>query len=156
LLWFNGTYTSYTNYSTRVLGIFGTENTSYDEWASGLGLASDSQDIDSDLDGHLNLMEYATGGNPHLPDTAGITAVSTSGAFEFSAIRDRADVEWTAEYSTNLIDWQDAATVRRNSLPSSVKSGFALAPIGTSGTRFQLIPTTTASPAFFRLRVSTF
>jgi len=154
LLWFNGTYTSYTNYSTRVLGLFGTENTGYAEWASGLGLATNSQNIDTDMDGHLNLLEYATGGNPHLPDSSGITMVSPTGAFEFSALRDRADVEWIAEYSTNLTNWQEAARVRRNSLPSSASSGFTLSPVGTSGSSFRVVSSTAATTVFFRLRVS--
>ena len=71
LLWFNGTYTSYTSFATRVLGIFGTPTASYQKWAGGEGLATASQGDDDDADGFSNLLEYATGGDPQIPDAAG-------------------------------------------------------------------------------------
>jgi hypothetical protein len=122
LLWFNGTYTSYTNFSTRVLGRIGEPVVSYTSWAAGYGLAADSGSDDDDHDGQSNFLEYALSGNPQAAQPGNPTWTGT--AFQFAIDRTRADVEWLVSHSTDLASWQEAAVIRSAGLPNTISNGF--------------------------------
>lgn len=155
LLWFNGTYTSYTSFATRVLGIFGSPTTSYQTWAATEGLSANSQGDDDDSDGFTNLLEYATGGDPQISDASGKTSLSAAGAFEFAAVREHSDVEWKVEQSLDLSQWSVVATLRGLSLPSTTAPGFTLEPVAGSPGRFRATATGATGPrSFFRLKIS--
>ncbi|MEY3896140.1 MAG: hypothetical protein RLZZ214_1660, partial [Verrucomicrobiota bacterium] len=99
LLWFNGTYTTYTSFSTRVLARIGEPVVSYNGWAAGYGLAATSGDEDDDHDGQSNFLEYALQSNP-LNGQGLSNPVWSGQAFEFVVDRSLADVEWTVAQST--------------------------------------------------------
>lgn len=66
LVWLRGTYSTYTSFATRVLGLFRAQPLSYSDWAVSVpGAASASDPLaDADGDGRSNLLEFAFGGDP--------------------------------------------------------------------------------------------
>lgn len=153
LLWFNGTYTTYTNFSTRVLARIGAPVASYSGWAAGFGLAADSGAGDDDHDGQSNFLEYSLRGNP-LNGQASVNPVWSGEAFEFAIDRSLADAEWTAEQSSDLEVWQKAAVIRSAGLPVTVSSGFTAEVPADSGLVHVAIQTPPAGgKCFFRLTV---
>ena len=151
LLWFNGTYTSYTSFSTKVLARIGEPVVSYADWAAGSGLAANSGSGDGDHDGQSNFLEYALSSNPLNGQSRAITAWNGS-AFQFAIDRSRADVEWVVSHSTDLENWQTAAVVRSAGLPGSVTSGFtAEVPDDTGAVKVSIQPLPAGGKSFFRL-----
>jgi len=110
----------------------------YIDWAAGFSLASDSFDIDSDGDGQPNGIEMLLGTSPISPGSSFAGAWSPGSNLSWSISEEASRyISWTAEESTNLLDW--------NAVPAE---------------RFSLIDgTATASPAgddqaFFRIRAT--
>lgn len=152
LLWVNGSYASYTSYTTRVLGMFGEPVISYTAWAATQSLAADSWMDDTDLDGSPNFLEYALGGDPTFPDRPGNPAI-VSGGFEFSSLRERTDAETVVEHSEDLLQWNQAATLRAGGLPSSASPGFTLSSLAETPDRHRVTADNNGARVFFRLKV---
>jgi hypothetical protein len=152
LVWFNGTYTSYTSFSTKVLARIGAPQLSFNSWSESYSVPMTTP-LDSDGDGVDNLIEYATGGDPvdsashPLPDWQ-------DGSFEFSWPEDRSGVEWIIENSSNLSDWQTVAILRGEGLPNEINPGYEFST--EPGRRAILAPIGTQPPLrFMRLKVAT-
>ena len=152
LLWFNGSYSSYTSFSTQVLGRLGAPATSYASWAAGhpLGAQVAAED-DPDADGVPNLLEYALSGAP--ADPASAPRVNFDGtAFEFPFDPARPDAELTIQRSEDFSAWQPVAVIRPANLPSTALDGYSLELPQTSGTARVTIPADAPPPrVFFRL-----
>ena len=125
LVWFYGTYTSYTNYSTQVLARLGTPSLSYSTWSTNHSLAVDAPPAaDADQDGVPNLLEYALGGDPaSSASSPQPTFDGASYAFPFDPAR--RDTEFTFKRSEDLVTWQSVAVIRAPGLPSSFSTGLA-------------------------------
>ncbi len=79
-----------------------------------LNPAISGEDADPDGDGKANLLEYATGGNPLTFDKAGEPVLfNAEGTLSLQYIADTAktDLTYTAQVSTDLINWTDVAGV---------------------------------------------
>ena len=152
LVWFHGTYTSYTNFSTQVLGRLGVPATSYVDWAAShsLGAAVAAED-DPDGDGVPNLLEYALSGAPDDPASA--PRLSFDGAtFEFPFDPARPGAELTLQRSEDLATWQPVAVIRPSGLPSVADEGHSLQLPSESGTARVTLPAEAPPPkVFFRL-----
>ena len=152
LLWFYGTYTSYTNYSTQVVGRLGTPATSYVAWAAvnPLGGAV-APGADPDADGVSNLFEYALSGEPANPSSA--PRLNFDGAAcEFPFDPARSDVELALERSADLYDWRRVAVLRAVGLPSFAEAGYTLEMPAASGlARLRLPASPSPATMFFRL-----
>jgi hypothetical protein len=157
LLWFYGTYNSYTSYSTQVLGRIGEAVTTYDDWAKASGLEPGASPTDdADGDGLANLLEYALGSDPLDPASANVLRW-TGEAVEFSIDRTRTDVEWAVLSSSDLQTWEELSVIRAGHLPATVAPGVILEMPSTTGT-VRLTPTTAAAAGhrlFFHLAVRT-
>lgn len=124
LIWFYGTYSSYTNYSTQVIGRIGEPATTFADWADSFGLAPGaSPHDDADGDGLANLLEYGLGGDPLSPGSAHLPRW-TDAALEFSLDRSLTDIEWVVENSGDLRTWKEIALLRPVGLPSRLASGW--------------------------------
>lgn len=151
LVWFYGTYTSYTNFSTKVIARIGESALSYASWAGGFGLTEVSGSDDDDHDGRSNFLEYALSSDP-LNGRDPANPVWTGSAFEFDIDRSRKDVEWAAMHSTDLVNWQQAAVIRAAGLPASVTNGFtAEVPGGSGEVRVAIEIPPSGGKSFFRL-----
>ena len=71
-------------------------------------------DRDPDRDGRRNLMEYALGGNPNLPDAPAIDPQlqrdGGSWAFDFTIPSSRSDLVYITEWSDDLSEWSRVQT----------------------------------------------
>jgi autotransporter-associated beta strand protein len=102
------------------------------------GAAADSSDADHD--GEINLIEFATGQNPHASARAVTSAASTPAGLEFSYLRSKAAFDqgcgFIVEYSDTLgPPWISAGsgTVETDGTLQTLK---ALIPAGPAGNRF--------------------
>lgn len=125
-LWFQGTYTSYTQFNTRVMGLFDpqAEPAGYAAWAASSGLAKDSLMDDADGDGLVNLLEYALGGDP-LDPADRPAPTWRDGAFHFRHDSALPDIDWRVEWSDDLVLWHPAATAGSGQPPTTMP-GFTL------------------------------
>ncbi len=152
LLWFYGTYTSYTNFSTQVVGRLGVASKSLGSWALENTLSSGfSATDDSDGDGVPDLLEYAFGGDPRTAASAPrMTFDGTS--IDFPMDPARPDVEFTLERSEDLVSWNNVAVLRRPDLPSEFTAGYsALLPASAGNAHVLLGVTSPASRVFYRI-----
>ncbi|MES2439129.1 MAG: BNR-4 repeat-containing protein [Verrucomicrobiota bacterium] len=153
LVWFNGTYTSYTNFSTKVYARVGDPLLSYNSWAQGFGVAATSP-LDSDADGMDNLAEFALAGNPvngaDIP-----TQVWADGKFSFPYPPDRSGVEWHVQESQDLGDWQTVAILRTGDLPNQNQPGFGISYTAAPNRRAVVTPSAVTPPTqdFLRVKV---
>lgn len=150
LVWFHGTYSSYTNYSTKVIARIGEPLVSYRAWSEDAGVTG-GPEADDDGDGLANLLEFALGGDPL--DASDRPAPGWSdGAFSFRRPSDLSGIEWELETSGDLSEWFTAAILRQDPKPDFVAGGFAVETTGTGETR--LIRSDGPSPDryFVRLR----
>jgi hypothetical protein len=148
-----GTYTSYTNYNTKVMGIFDVPAQTLSQWQTDNGVTGTPGE-DSDSDDLDDLVEYALGGDPKdATDRPSPTLVN--GVFTFNHLPLRTDVEWLVETSGNLTNWTTVATIRANGLGNTIGSGLTVnygtgnpATIGLSP-----LPPTGGPKSFVRLKV---
>ena len=152
LLWFRGTYSSYTSYNARVVGIFDPPKKALEVWAADSSIPVPASDEDSDGDGVPDLIEYASGGNPMDPLDAPRPALE-AGEFSFDFPADRTDVECLVEGSGDLLAWTALATIRAADLPSTLQAPLTLARDGQRITLSPLPPAGTTPNSFVRLRV---
>ncbi|BCU79723.1 BNR-4 repeat-containing protein [Luteolibacter sp. LG18] len=151
LVWFYGTYTSYTNYSAKVLGRIGAPVVSYADWAAGFGLSATSGNDDPDHDGQSNILEYALQNHPLSAQNAE-RPVLAGNTFQFSIDRSRADVEWAVLQSTDLVNWQEAAVIRSAGLPTTTAAGFnATVPDTTGSAAVSTVTPPAGGKSFFKL-----
>lgn len=115
LIWLNGTYNSYTSYSTRVLGVFGSPVTgsSFETWAEENGIAGQAFEGDANGDGISNGLAYALAGLDPL-GPSGRQGRFSDGVLEFSKRPEavaNGDIEYVLEISPNLEagSWVEAA-----------------------------------------------
>ncbi len=151
LLWFHGTYNSYTNYSTRILGRLGQPASSYAGWSAlhSLGGADDAEE-DADGDGVPNFLEYALLGDPLDPASAPRLGFDGA-ACEFPLDRTRMDAEFTLERSEDLVSWQPVAVIRATGLPSELDPAYSIELPEESGVARIQLPDTPPSRLFLRL-----
>ncbi len=103
-------------------------------FAGALGQSGDL--LDPDSDGTVNLLEYATGGDPNTPSPSVVLA-GNDGSFFITYTESllASDVTFTVEVSTDLIHWQPA-TVTRTILSSTATTQLVRAeeatPVGSS------------------------
>jgi hypothetical protein len=153
VLWMQGTYTSYTNYNTKVMGIFDVPTESLAQWQTANNITATPGE-DSDSDGLDDLVEYALGGDPNdATDRPSPTLVN--GTFTFNHLPLRTDVEWIVETSENLTSWQTAATIRANGLGNTIGAGLTASYGGGSPATVSLspLPPTGGPKSFVRLKV---
>ncbi len=152
-LWFQGTYSTYTQFNTRVMGLFDTRAgvPGYAEWASTFDLDADSIADDTDNDGLANLLEYALGGNPRDPSDRPAPAWR-DGGFHFRHDPTLPDIHWLVESSDDLVHWQPAASGEPGQ-PLEAAPGFSLT---TSGDASEAIlhPDSAPGRIFLRLRIT--
>jgi uncharacterized repeat protein (TIGR03803 family) len=123
-----------------------------------LGSSGASDDGDPDHDGLANVVEYALGKIPTLPDAAGSTVASIAANFlRLTVPRDpaRNDVVMIVEATSNLADWTPLATSINGKPftgPGYLSGESPGAAIKTVVVR-DLVPVTTAARRFLRLRV---
>jgi hypothetical protein len=152
VIWFQGTYSTYKVFSTRVMGQFGEPVISYSDWAEDRNLAVDSWSDDEDHDGIANLIEYGTDTDPNSPASRSAPVLTPDG-FEFQTTSSRNDVEWQVEASSDLERWDTAAIVRAGSLPDEVESGYSLEQLPDSSGMMRLrITGSNPDHLFFRLQ----
>lgn len=150
LLWFNGTYNTYTNYSTQVLGRIGNAQTSFDSWATGAGATGGFQ-ADTDGDGSANLIEFALGGDPDSTASNPLP-VWLDNSFRFPWPAGLGRVEWHVQESDDLESpWQTVAILRTGNLPHDIGPGYTLT--GAPGGTAILTPVTPPQQRFLRLKV---
>ncbi len=153
LLWLQGTYTSYINYNTKVLGIFDLPKESLAQWQQENSLATLASE-DADQDGLADIVEYALGGDPN--DSSDRPAPTLSeGAFRFKHLPLRGDVEWIVETSDNLTDWTTVATFRGNDLGHTIAPGIAVTQTDgdVASVALSPMPPRNAAHGFVRLKV---
>jgi hypothetical protein len=153
LLWFNGTYTTYTNYATRVMGIFGEPVETFAQWRQDNNLSATPGE-DSDSDGLDDFLEYALGGDPN--DASDRPAPTLEdGTFTFNHLPLRSDVEWVVETSGNLSTWTTVATIRGNGLGNTIAAGLSVSDGTGSPATVSLspLPPTGEPQSFVRLKV---
>lgn len=149
LLWFYGTYTTYTNFSARVIASFGDTRQQYEDWASTHAASAPLPNEDPDQDALPNLLEYATQEGSALPALAG-------SSYQVRIHPQRTDIEWVIESSTDLVQWTTAAILRAGGLESEVDAAYSLSfnsdanPLATLSAQ----PGTFGSKGFYRLRVT--
>ncbi|MBL9113697.1 MAG: PKD domain-containing protein [Verrucomicrobiaceae bacterium] len=92
--------------------IFDWRALSFGANASNPAIAGD--EADPDMDGVVNLLEYALIGNPNSPSgavtTAGVTATHCS--LTYTRPADAADVSYIVEYSEDLDDWESTGVTQ--------------------------------------------
>lgn len=152
LLWFQGTYTTFTNYSTRIMGGFGEVAQQYASWAAGYGLAESSFLIDNDFDGLANGLEYALGGNPLSAANAPLP-LWNEGGIQFRIDPTLTDIEWIVESSTDLTGWTSAAVFRAADLPPTIAPGYTLVQDNADPDQVTLKPSDSPLPSRLFLRV---
>ena len=90
----------------------GTDTVSFSAWSDtfGGGLLPEGDD---DLDGKLNLLEYATGTSPFVHDGGASGLIWESDFSTVSYYRNKAavDTEYYAQYSDDLVNWDTAELV---------------------------------------------
>lgn len=152
LLWFHGTYTSYTNFSTKVLARTGQPAVTFRSWAESHGISTDGN-ADDDGDGMENLLEYALGSDPGKTGERPLPTIS-QGSFQFLQSPGSRALDWLVEVSENLEDWSTAALFREGTLPDMVSDGYT---VGTDQSGKIVVSPDPGLPEpsrrFFRLRV---
>ena len=153
VLWLQGTYASYVNYSTKVMGIFDAPNESFATWRQSHGLSAPFEE-DGDKDGLVDFLEYALGGDPLDPIDRPVPELN-QGVFRFRHFPLRSDVEWVVETSHDLVDWEPAAIIRANELGNTFAQGISANYDNGEFTGVRLIPQSAAGggSAFVRLKV---
>ena len=150
VLWFNGTYSSF---STKVLGVFDDEKEEFTAWQTGFDIDGAALTDDSDGDGLVDLLEYALGSDPTDPQDHPFPTIS-SDRFSFHHLPPRTDVEWIVETAPDLLGaWTTVATVRAAGLPNDIADGYALGTDGGDPTLLTLAPTEASPREFYRLKV---
>ncbi len=160
LVWFHGTYNSYTSFSTKVVARLGAPAAGYADWAAAheLGDAVSPTD-DPDGDGVPNLLEYAFSGAPDDASSAPGLTLQPSDlslqpsflAFPFDPAR--TDTELVLERSEDLENWATVARLRPAGLPSETADGYTADIPAEAGLARIDIPTTPETPRlFFRVR----
>ncbi|MFA7345290.1 MAG: carboxypeptidase regulatory-like domain-containing protein [Terrimicrobiaceae bacterium] len=113
---------------------------------------------DFDRDGMPNLLEYAFGKNPKIPDTAGIVPNVSAGKMQISFKCDATctDITYTVQASSNLSTWEDIAESVGGAFTVQ-KSGSGCA-ISDSGTGLRTVTVTEATvftgKRFLRVKVA--
>jgi hypothetical protein len=149
LLWFQGTYASFTEFDTRVLGRFGPKRMAFGEWLSAAGPGTGPGLAGGDTNTVSLLYHYATSGV--RGDPASIPPSIEGQAFLVTVPMERGDLEWTVEASADLRDWAPAAILRPSGLPDSPASGFRVEAAGASVRR--VVPShPLPGPLFYRLK----
>jgi len=153
LLWFFGTYTTYTNFSAQVIGRLGAPANDYAAWTAGHALATQAgAGDDPDRDGVVNLLEYALSGNPTNATLAPRFGFDGT-ACEFAFDPARPDVELRLQRSGDLAAWENVAFIRGAGLPVETADGYDLSlPTGAGTARLQLPSGPVAERVFFRLK----
>jgi hypothetical protein len=113
VVFFHGTYTTYTNWNTRVRGFFTDPTTTYPAWRAakpGLAGTEGEPGEDPDFDGRINLHEYAFGSDPVAADAPppGFPKITVHGddrVVTFQRDLSLGDLSYVVETSTNLNDW---------------------------------------------------
>lgn len=151
VLWFFGTYNTYQNFSTQVIGLFGEARETLEDWRSSYNLET-GPSLDSDLDGLEDLLEYSLGGNP-IDSADRQVPVLEAGKFTFPYLPRRTDATSVVEMSQNLVDWSPFATIEAAGLPASISPGYLLEPGAFNPGTLSFSPVPLNS--FIRLRVQT-
>ena len=151
LVWFYGTYTSYTSFSTKVLARIGDPLISFNAWSDGFGVPATSP-ADPDADGIDNLIEYAFNGDPADAGKRPLP-VWENGDFSFPCPADREGIEWQVQDSGDLSNWTTVATLRTGIAPQEVASGFTLGYTAGTDRRAVLTPGAGSPPPQRFLRV---
>lgn len=153
LVWFHGTYSTYTNYSAKVVARIGEPLLSFKDWSGSFGIGAASP-ADDDGDGLDNLLEYAMGSSPIDPNDRSLP-VWENNSFSLPYPPDRSGIEWLVQESGDLLDWNTIATLRTGSLPNETSSGYEIDPGSTPGRRAVLTPVAENYPLrrFLRVKV---
>lgn len=153
LVWFHGTYNSYTSFSTRVLARIGTPLESFSSWSDGFAVPANTP-LDSDADGLDNLLEFALAGNPTDAENRPMP-VWQNGSFTFPWPENRSGIEWHVQNSADLSAWETIAVLRGGDLPQDIGTDFQLST--EPGRRAIFTPTAATPPSsrFMRVKVVT-
>ncbi len=152
LIWFHGTYNTYTSYSTKVIGRIGEPLTSFRTWAEETGIAQGPLG-DDDGDGVENLLEFALGGDPRDASDRPLPAWEGD-SFAFRQASGLRGIEWQIEVSEDLSDWETAAILREEPLPGFVTDGYLVRSDETGRTVVDSMVESPPLCRFFRLRVA--
>jgi hypothetical protein len=151
LLWFNGTYNTYTSYATRVLGRIGDPLLSFSTWAQGLGLPGTSP-ADGDQDGIDDLLEFAFSGDP-LSAASRPLPTWNGQSLSVPWPADRGGIEWHVETSTDLGQWDTAVILRPRDLPQEIDAGYQVETVEGTPRSARITPPAAGGTRFFRTRI---
>lgn len=137
----------------------------YAAWLATQGVPENSgaPTQDADLDGRLNIFEYADGGDPMFPDLpeAGECAIEPEGGLGVRFVRHagRTDLQWQIEFSADGVAWSPVAEARDGQPAISLEAGrFAVAETLERGDLVAVAASLVARPVpahgWFRVRVS--
>ncbi|MBC8009316.1 MAG: BNR-4 repeat-containing protein [Burkholderiales bacterium] len=126
LLWFNGTYTTYTSFSTRVLARIGAPGTSYSDWSQQKGISAAPATADNDADGLPNLLEFGLGGDPLDAASRPTTEFTPAGVFSFPCPCDLSGVELQVQESLDLMEWDTVAVLRTGDQPATIAPDYTV------------------------------
>jgi len=126
----------------------------YADWATGFpGFTSTAPELDFDLDGIANLLEFVLAGNPTVHDSQSISPSLNASGTSFELIFSRSDeselqpVTVKVQTSDDLVEWTDLVTISPES-----GSGYTVVENGTlPDTITVTIPEGTASRQFVRV-----
>ncbi|MBK8478822.1 MAG: hypothetical protein IPL39_21820 [Opitutaceae bacterium] len=100
------------------IAIYARDFTGYGDWAERAFPGTEdffdgdaAPGADADGDGVDNLLEYALGGDPRVPETGLLPVVAADGTkLALTYVRDLwlKDVAWAVEWSTDLVNWSSA------------------------------------------------
>jgi hypothetical protein len=102
-----------------------------DEWelANGFVVGVNESMVDTDGDGHSNLLEYRAGTNPHSPaDYLRFESVSTAGSIVTLKFNARANHSYILQRSDNLKTWTDIASHAAQAVDHQVTLNDAFVP----------------------------
>ncbi len=113
------------------------------------GLPAESQTLDSDHDGTINLIEFILGGNPISPDPSILPnlvfdATTATLTFEFQVTANVGSVTWKVQSSPDLATWTDLVAGTDDVTITSI-------PVGTTANRITVGMPTTAGTLHLRL-----
>lgn len=149
LVWFNGTYNSYTSFSTRVLARIGEPHLTFNSWSDENSVPATTP-LDSDNDGIDNLLEFSMGGDPADAMSRPLPVLQDE-SFSFPWPENLRGIEWIVQQSGDLSTWTTAAILRSGFLPYETAPDFTLTT--TPERRAVLTPNVPLPQRFMRLKV---
>ncbi len=148
LLFLRGTYSTYTNYNTRIISRIGEELTSFLDWKTESMISGGPGD-DDDSDGEANALEYLRFASGATKDEPLLLPTGTE-SVQFGSEPSSNDLVVTFMHSDDLDHWDEVAVSVYGSAFSLTDDEFSM---DDSSGKVLITPNTGAARGFYRLRV---